>query len=162
MSGSSTSSTRETTADADGIGMIELRREAKALHGDQVDDDRLDSPSGSSEEVEDPDGDPASEEEDDDLDDASTGSVEVFDDVPSLCLSFNDLSYSVRVKKGPFSDGVRGLGRKLRTCKLWTRETKTILKPMSGHFLPGRLVAIMGPSGNATPLGWGNGRWQEV
>lgn len=70
--------------------------------------------------------------------------------VPPVCLSFNDLSYSVRIKKGPFADGIKGLGPKLRSCRLWTKESKEILKPMSGHFLPGRLVAIMGPSGIVT------------
>jgi hypothetical protein len=70
--------------------------------------------------------------------------------VPPVCLSFNDLSYSVRIKKGPFADGIKGLGPKLKSCRLWTKESKEILKPMSGHFLPGRLVAIMGPSGIVT------------
>jgi len=73
--------------------------------------------------------------------------AEDYKDVSPVHLSFHDLSYSVPIKHGPFSKGLRGLPAKLRQYKLWTRETKSILKPMSGHFLPGRLVAIMGPSG---------------
>jgi ABC-type multidrug transport system fused ATPase/permease subunit len=77
--------------------------------------------------------------------------------VPPVCMSFHNISFSVKISKGPLADGLRGLPAKLcgggEKKKLWTHETKHILQPMSGHFLPGRLVAIMGPSG-AVDCGW--------
>jgi hypothetical protein len=108
------------------------------------------------EEDEEVDGGTSREDELDLVDSASGMSSDAFEEgmassgVPPVCLSFNDLSYSVRIKKGPFADGIKGLGPKLKSCRLWTKESKEILKPMSGHFLPGRLVAIMGPSGIVT------------
>ena len=64
-----------------------------------------------------------------------------------LCLSFTDIEYSVKVpRKDRWS--VKSLINDVRTLSNpFRKETKQILHRMSGHFLPGRLVALMGPSG---------------
>ena len=78
-------------------------------------------------------------------DEAEEGNFAVKEDIAqSICLSFNELAYSVKVRKGSFTQWVEDI-------RSWSnpfrKEKKQILYPMSGHFNPGRLVAIMGPSG---------------
>ncbi len=61
--------------------------------------------------------------------------------VPPLLLSFHDLTFAVRVKPRHEGNGLRG------RFKGAVKERKELLHSVSGHFLPGRLCAIMGPSG---------------
>ena len=64
-----------------------------------------------------------------------------------ICLSFNNLEFSVKVKKGHgFKDFLADVRDGVNPFR---KEAKQILHSMSGHFLPSRLVAIMGPSGIA-------------
>ncbi len=61
--------------------------------------------------------------------------------VPPLLLSFHDLTFAIRIKPRHEGNGLRG------RFKSAVKERKELLHSVSGHFLPGRLCAIMGPSG---------------
>lgn len=56
----------------------------------------------------------------------------------ALALTFEDVRFSVQVAKE----------RPAGLCQGSHHETKVILEPVSGHFEPGTLVAVMGPSGS--------------
>ncbi len=82
------------------------------------------------------------------------GSSTVGASLPPLVLSFKDLKFAIRVKKKkPAASEEKkkpGLLRKmdvLNMLKGLKKEKKELLHSVSGHFLPGRLCAIMGPSG---------------
>lgn len=145
MSASSSSSSSSSRDENESENSIDMKK----LKGKDVTDVDKDESDKDNDNDEDAGG--SSGKDDLDLGPAEEDSLEeAFGAVPPLCLSFKNLSYSVTIKKGPFSDGIKGVPAKLRSCKLRTRENKSILKPMSGHFLPGRLVAIMGPSGTVS------------
>ena len=63
--------------------------------------------------------------------------------VQPVCLTFDNLRYSDFTRPGLF----KGLKERRNHFK---KEEKIILQEMSGHFLPGRLTAIMGPSGTSS------------
>jgi len=63
--------------------------------------------------------------------------------VQPVCLTFDNLRYSVFTRPGL----IKGLKERRNPFK---KEEKVILQEMSGHFLPGRLTAIMGPSGTSS------------
>ncbi len=68
---------------------------------------------------------------------------------PPILLEWKDITFKVPVKAAPPPDLPKAQALK---WKLFRKQEKVILHPMSGYVAPGHVLAIMGPSGAGTFL----------